>query len=137
MKNMMKKFISCDYDRGLGMLEELTLTGSINTSLQVDGITKTPEIHWIGVQNTIHLSEIGDAMKKDMARIRTFVAGKDMESQAYLSFYTKVNFKTDIYTYIAAVSLSKKDYMSIKGTLPEWILSGINPATEAFQVTHK
>ncbi len=119
------------------MLEEFTLNESVNTSLQVDGITKTPEIHWIGVKNTIHLSEIGDAMKKDMARIRTFASGKDMESQAYLSFYTKVNFKTDIYTYIAAVSLSKKDYTSIQSILPEWILSGVNPATEAFQVTHK
>mgnify|MGYP005989198387 CR=1 FL=1 len=62
MKKMMVAFISFDYDRGLNMLQEYIESGSVQSSVEVQGIKKQKGFHYVGFRHKCNIEDIKQVM---------------------------------------------------------------------------
>lgn len=74
IKKKMETFIGMDYERGLGMLKEYIETGSVNSSIMIEGTVQMQGQKYVGIANTCTIDDVGEVMKNDYKRLFDFIA---------------------------------------------------------------
>ena len=105
MVKSMKNWIGMDYDRGLRMLKEVLEKGGIHAKTSFKGKSHLDGFNYIGIQKSVPFSEIGPEMAKDFDTLHTQVVEKSTNPpKNWICVYPKMDMKTMMMTYIAAVS---------------------------------
>ena len=101
----MKNWIGMDYNRGLKMLKEMAEKGRVSASTTNNGIVEIKGFSYVCIQRTVHIDACGDYMPKDFNKIvEDIVVKRGKSPQNWVSLYTKMDMKSMMMTYIAAVS---------------------------------
>ena len=105
MVKTMQSWIEMDYDRGLAMLKDVAETGQVNATTTNEGIVDFTGFDYIGLKRTVHIDDMSTVMAADFKQIlKDVVETHGRSAQHWVTLYPKVNMKTKMFTYIAAVS---------------------------------
>ena len=75
MSKSMTALIGMDYERGLSMLKDYIETGSVPSSLSMEGINNYEGCKYIGIKRGCDLSAIGTEMSKDFGKLNAWMEG--------------------------------------------------------------
>lgn len=123
MLKSMKNWIGMDYERGLKMLKAQAETGQINATTTNAGIDEYKGFSYIGIQRTVAVTDMADAMAQDFKKIVDDIVIKaNKGAQHWVCIYQKFDMKKMQATYIAAVSdedisLAELDDNYVKGEI--------------------
>lgn len=79
MVDMMKTMIGMDYERGLKMLKEFVETGSVKSRTDVVGVVDVPAWHYVGVEASCALDDMGPSMEKNLPAAHKIVTDHQIE----------------------------------------------------------
>lgn len=131
MTKMMKTYIGMDYERGLSMLKEYAETGKIASALELMGVGELDEIHYMGIENSSRLKEIGKVMGKDFETLGQYInTHRFPEETQVFSIYRTFDFKNDTSSFVSCVSIDK-DY-----AVPEPFIRGKVARSGVLNVRH-
>ena len=79
MKRMMSALVGSDYKRGLAMLKERLEEGEVHSKVVRVGKVDQNSFHYIGLENTCEIENIGPTMESDFQRLTQFRDSKDID----------------------------------------------------------
>ena len=133
MVPMMKAMIGMDYDRGLRMLKEVAEEGHVNASTNNKGIGDLTGFSYVGIQRTVPMNQMSEAMEKDFSTLTEDLVHKhDIVPDQWVSLYPKMDVKKMQMTYIAAISDEKLGDVS----LPANYVQGEVKSGKALEIKH-
>lgn len=135
MKEKMKGFIKNDYDRGLVMLKELCETGKLETKVENLGEKEFPEAYFIAYDHSTFKDSMPEMMANDFEKMMKFLNEKSIKIVSSRSYYSKVDFITDVFTFRSAVEISKEDYEALK-ELPDGCVKWHYPVGKSQSAMH-
>ena len=100
MKKKMDGFVGSDYQRGLSMFKEYLEDGEVLTYTSVEGVNERPGFHYFGRRRTCALSDIGDAMRNDLAELSGMVDAGTLDKPVnILSIYHDFDMGNQVCDY--------------------------------------
>ena len=130
MIGTMKVMIGMDFEKGLRMLKEYVETGKVNSKAEYKDIVDLPEIHFVGVQDSCTMDQIGESMKRTLPAAHEMATKNGMEVVGPIgTIYDKVDLKAQEMTYTA--------FAPVKSIKPvEGGVSGTMGGCKALKVIH-
>lgn len=132
MIKQMKVWIGMDYERGLRMFKEYIETGTVVSSLTIDGVEDRPSTPYLGFANSCSFDDINTVMTKDFERLMEYVGDNNptLNSPPFV-IYNTFDLVKQHTQYIVCISTEGVDI-----SVPEGMVAGELAHGKALKVTH-
>jgi effector-binding domain-containing protein len=105
MLKKMKSYIGMDYERGLRLLKEYSETGSISSSITIDGVSDQPALTYIGIENDCELKDMGDVMPADFQKVSEFIQKNNLAAGSVFAIYNEFDLVDQHTSFISAIAI--------------------------------
>ncbi|MCK5809915.1 MAG: GyrI-like domain-containing protein [Cocleimonas sp.] len=130
MLKKIKAYVGMDYERGLRLLKEYIETGSLSSSITIDGVTHHPAIKYIGIENECKLTDIGKVMPTSFQTLAKFIQEKNGSMGAVFAIYNEFDLVGQHASFISAIAIDR----DIEVEAP--FIMGELEESECVKVTH-
>lgn len=132
MKNMMVKFISMDFDRGLLLLKDYVEDGKVHSKLNFIGEGEYPGCNYIGITRSCSIEDMASHEKSDFENLMAYsVPNDDLLHLEAFCIYHKFDIKRGLVKYTAGVP-----YRHLPSELSTEYITGSIPATKTYTIEH-
>ncbi len=131
MAEKMKRYIGMDYERGLNMLKDYIETGTVSSTLNIQGIIEQQGQQYIGIKNNCAIKDIGSVMPTDFKKLGDFFAENKLSIDGNpFAIYTEFNLKNQHTHFISVIPTN----MDIDVNPP--FIKGSTKTEQAIKVVH-
>ncbi|HAS7004863.1 TPA: transcriptional regulator [Vibrio parahaemolyticus] len=132
LKTMFKSMVEMDYDRGLKMLKSQLETGQILSQLSEIGTRHQDLIHYVGLQGSGTIPELGPIMKKQTQSLYELMQKESLPVSGELfCYYLSMDMKLGHFEFVTCLPVSEMV------EVPNGFVFGTIPACETFVIEHK
>lgn len=132
LKSMMTNLIGMDYDRGLGMLKDLSEIGTVPSLVEPCPGQSHAGCHYVGIVRYCSVAEMPDFMGEDFKKLKAYFEANDLKpSECPFTIYSKWNLSKAMVEYTACFPIEVKP-----DSLPNEYVFRELPQVDAYVVTH-
>lgn len=133
MLGMMKAWIGMDYDRGLTMIKALVEKGTVNATTTNEGMVDFKGFSYVGLKGSATKDNMPKEMSAQFEKLMNDLEKVGAKAEKWIAIYTKVDMKTQTFTWIAAASDE-----DLKGkNMPQEYTTGEIPSQKMLKIQHK
>ncbi len=131
MTKKMHHFIGMDYERGLGMLKAYIETGTVASSIMIEGVVQMQGEKYVGIPNSCAIQEVGEVMKEDYTRLFDFIADNAITLEKMpFSIYNSFDIPNNQTAFISCIPYDGD------APLPEGFIAGELATQNAIKTIH-
>lgn len=132
MVNKMKTYIGMDCERGLKMLKDYLETGTVLSTVKIDGTSRLNQQAYIGIKNHCRISDITKVRPENLKRLYQFMEEHDLSNDIIpFTIYETFDLVKDDTSFITAIPVDS----GMQVTAP--FINGQIYSSEVLMITHK
>jgi len=126
-----KAHIGMDYERGLKMLKDYLETGTVSSKVQIEGLTKIQQQHFIGIERTCAMGDISQVIADDFSYLFKYIEEQDIPlTSAPFSIVKSNDVVNQMSSFVTAIPVNQE----MEVTPP--LIAGFLKEQNGLKVTH-
>jgi effector-binding domain-containing protein len=106
MLKKMKAYIGMDYERGLRLLKEYIETGSVSSSITIEGVINLQSKQYIGIANDCEIKDMSEVMPADFQTVGGFIEENNLPIDGpVFALYNDFDLTNQHASFISAIAI--------------------------------